>query len=443
MQKKKTKKIKPAFQTSVPQALTQTATNQDHAAAVGVLFGPAPTQGKKKDEQPFNRKEEIARLSQNINNQYKGKAVVRMGSDITNVFILRRPTGVTTLDLSLGGGIPAGGLTQIIGRYSSGKSYLANRVMAVAQENYGEDFAACACMTEMRFDKRFAKEKCGLRVGYSEDEISVFQKVRQDDGLPPYTVEEMAWLRDSVGTFEEVVASTAEQLLEIAVQKIESNLFQVVLIDSFGALLTAAEAEAEEGLEQKHRGGAAMVVTQFMHRLHAALNLPDRNGRPNTTTVLGINQYRDNVGAGLYGNPMKVAGGHALAHGKLVDIHVEQGARLRTTVGTQQIIIGKEINWEILKGKAGCHDGPKGTYSFYFGERGCGFGVDICTDLMVAGLQAGVIEQSGAWYSFRSERLGQGKENAAQAIYQSPQLLQTIRQEIFKSAGLSFITRSS
>lgn len=401
-----------------------------------------PTVVLKKNETIPDRRKAIELLKQEVNKQFKGGAVVRTGSEITNVFMLRRPSGITNLDLAIGGGVPAGGLTQIIGKYSAGKSYLVNRIMATAQENYGDEFAASACMTEQRFDKHFAKWKCGLRIGLSDEEIAILQHIAVQNGHPNFTTEQIEWLKDEVGTFTETMAATAEQLLEIACQQVESNLFQIVLVDSFGALLTKAEAEAEEGLEQKHRGGAAMVVTQFMHRLHAALNLPDRYGRPNTTSVIGINQYRDNVNAGLYGNPMKVAGGNALAHGKLLDIHLEQGAKIRHEFGAKdKRVVGKEINWEILKGKAGCHDGPKGTYKFYFGEHGYGFGVDIFSDLLVAGLQTDVVKQNGAWYAFEGENIGQGEAGAANALMNDPSLVQKIRKEIFKVAGLNFIVK--
>lgn len=404
------------------------------------LFGPPPG----KAGEIFNRKEEIALVRAAINKQFKGGAVVREGSDICNVFMLRRPTGITSLDINIGGGIPAGGLTQIIGKYSSGKSTLANLIMAEAQRNYEEDFAASANMTEQRYDKNYAKWKCGLRIALSDEEITVLEYIHKDNGLPPFTPEQIAWLKDQVGTFEEVLGSTAEQILEVAVQQVESNLYQVVLIDSFGALLTNAEAEAEEGLEQKHRGGAAMVITQFLHRLHAALNMPDKYGRPNTTSIIGINQARDNLGKDAQWNPLKAAGGNALAHGKLLDIHIEQGAKIRLPIAKNDVrIVGKEIHWEIMKGKAGCHDGPRGNYNFYFGEHGFGFGVDIYSDLLVAGLETAVIQQSGAFYSLEGERLGHGADAAAALLRSRPELVQKIRKSIFKVAGLNFIIKEN
>jgi recombination protein RecA len=427
---------------SIPVPPPRVGVDDPTAAA---FFGPAIEDALGKGEK-FSRRDEIEALMQSVNKQFKGGAIIRQGSDIANVFMLRRPTSVTCLDIAIGGGIPAGGLTQIIGKYSAGKSYLSNLIMAEAQRNYGEDFAGAACMTEQRYDKHFAKYRCGLRVAFSDEEIAVMRQAQREQGNPEFefTPEQVAWFKDQVGMFTETMGSTAEQLLEVAVQQIESNLFQVVLIDSFGALLTKAEAEAEEGLDQKHRGGAAMVITQFMHRLHAALNMPDRYGRPNTTSVIGINQARDNFGKDAQWNPIKAAGGNALAHGKLLDIHVEQGAKIRKEISnTERLIVGKQINWEILKGKAGCHDGPKGEYKFYFGEHGYGFGIDVYSDLLSAGLQTGTIQQSGAWYSYQGERLGQGETNVVHALYNNPDILQKIRRDIFKVAGLSFIVRES
>lgn len=440
---KDTKKpVKKTDAQDAPSLHQMVGASMDSAGDFGSLFGPPPVPKGKAAPAAIDRKSEIDALMASVNKQFNGKAVLRQGKDITNVFMLRRPTGIITLDLAIGGGLPAGGLTQIIGKYSAGKSYLSNRIMAVAQETYGEDFAGAACMTEQRYDKLFAKQKCGLRIACSDEEIAVHQHSSLQKGGTVFTPENIAWFKDQVGYFTEAIGSTAEEILEIACQQVESNLFQVLLIDSFGALLTKAEAEAEDGLDQKHYGGAAGVITAFMHRLHAALNLPDKYGRPNTTTVIGINQYRDNVGRDSQWRPMKVAGGNALAHGKLLDIHVEQGTKIKHQLGGKDFVFaGKEINWEILKGKAGCHDGGRGTYKFYFGEHGYGFGIDIYSDLLVAGLEAEVIEQSGAWYSYKGERLGQGANNVAVTLFKDPVLLQKIRLDIFKKAGLDFITK--
>lgn len=392
---------------------------------------------------PPSRNDRIELVKARINKAYAGKGAILSGDEFSNIFMLRRPTGIANLDLALGGGWPAGGLSQIIGEDNAGKTYLADRTMVESQRIYGEESAISACMTESKFDKKFAKEKVGLHISFSPLEIEMIEQSRAKDGLPPLTDVNKAWYRYKVGHFQECIFQTAEQVLEAAVQQVEENVFQIVLIDSFGALLSAAEAESKEGLEGRHYGGASGVITQFMHRLHAALNLPDRFGRPNTTTVLGINQYRENLKAtGKYDDPLQIAGGRALKHGKLVDVMLRKGPKIR--VGpNKELLVGREVNWKILKGKAGCHDGPSGDYNFYYGEYGYGFGADVYNNLLLAGVQNGAIDQSGAWYSFNGERICQGKDNAAVALMNNPQLMASIQQAIFANSKLDFITKET
>jgi len=397
---------------------------------------PAPAKKKKEESKIPTRAQLLDAVMAGVNKEFKGQGVIDTAENTRNVFILRRPLGILSLDIALGGGLPAGGLSQIIGKEGVGKDYLINRAVANTQQIYGPSATVALCQTEMKWDKPYAKWFCGVQVAFSDNEIADLEVAQ----ARAYTEDEKIWLRHQVGTIHHVMAANAEKLLEQAVTLVESNLYQIVVINSFGALLTKAEAEAEKGLEDKHRGGAAMVVTQFMHRLHAALNLPDQFGRPNMTTVIGINQYRDNVGGGLYANPMNIAGGHALKHGKLVDLHIERGAYQNIELkGGGKEAVGKEINWHIIKGKAGCHDGPRGSYWFYFGKHGYPTGADTLTDLVVTAAVRGVIEQSGAWFSYKNERLGQGKENAAMALYNNSQLAETIRKETLVAAEIRCI----
>lgn len=404
----------------------------------------APKKEKEDKNAPPPRGDRIDIVKARINKAFNGKGAVLSGDEFYNTFMLRRPTGITDLDLSIGGGWPAGGLSQLIGEDNAGKTYLADRTMLETQVIYGPEAAIAACMTESKFDKRFAKEKVGVQIAFSKLELEMMDEARARFGLPMLTDENKAWYRHQIGHFQEAVFSTAEQVLEAAVQLIEENVFQIVLIDSFGALLTAAEAESKEGLEGRHYGGASGVITQFMHRLHSALNLPDKYGRPNTTTVLGINQYRENLKAGgsQYADPLQIAGGRALKHGKLVDVLLKKGPKIRTGPN-KELVVGKEIHWSVIKGKAGCHDGGSGTYRFYYGEHGYGFGADIYHNLLMAGVQSGAVEQSGAWYSFQGERICQGQDNAAYAFMQNPALVQRVRDAVFVANKLDFIVRET
>lgn len=400
---------------------------------------PEPKQLKsKKTAEPateFNRQKELEILRAGINKSF-GAGVLITGDELTNVYALRRPTGVPQLDIALAGGLPAGGISQLIGKDSVGKTYMANRIAANIQSIYGPDMAISLAMTETRYDKKFAK-KCNLHIAMSPDELAKEAQMMGRDLTP----EETADFTYQIGYVDFPSAANAELLLEVVAQQIESNLYQFVLIDSIGALLTEAEAEAEGGITQGHYAGAATIITRFMHRVHSAMVRPDARGRPNTTTVLVINQYRDKIGIS-FGNPMSIQGGNALKHGKLVDILLVEGKNHFLQLSqTKKVCIGKEVHWEIIKGKAGCHDGPKGSYQFYFGEEGYPFGINLYEDLLVAGMTYGVVEANGAWYYFEGERIGQGKENVAVFLHDHPDCMAKIHAAVLDKSGCRFITK--
>lgn len=397
----------------------------------------SPRKGKK---QELSRKEKLEMHLQTINSAYKA-IVMQTADEFETNFVLRRPTGITSLDLAIAGGFPAGGLSEIVGSASVGKDYLVNRVIANLQANYGDDTAVCLAMTEMHYDKKYAK-KCGVRIPLTQKEIDDWQRALGRN----FTQEEMAWALDEVGTIHEVIADNAEQLLEIVAQNVASNLYQVIVVNSFGALLTKAEEEAKGGIEDKHYGGASGAITSFAHRLHAALNRPDDFGESNLTTVIGINQYRDNVGPDARWRPLKVSGGNALKHAKLVSVFLDDRARIKQTVQNRVNILGKEIHWEILKQKAGGHDGPRGSYPFYFGESGFPFGADVYQDLIITAVQLGIIQMAGAWLSYQDEHYdlrGQGKERFAHEIANADGAFEHIRKKCFDAAGVNFILRES
>jgi recombination protein RecA len=398
---------------------------------------PAPKKVKAKDD--ATREEKLAVLKQNVNAMFKGRTLLQSGDEFVNVFILRRPTGITSLDIGIGGGMPAGGLTQVIGYDGAGKDYITNRTIANVQSTYGKNAAILLAMTELAFDKVYAK-KCGVRIAFTKEEIDNWEKALGRK----FTAEEKAWATDEIGAIHQVMATTAEELLEATAQCIESNLYQIVVINSFGALLTKAEEEADEGIAAGHYAGASRPITAFVKRLHAALNMPDSRGNPNLTTVIGINQVRENLGPDAKYRPVRTAGGRALKHGKLVDIMLEARGKIPLPGSDNRIIVGKEIHWEVLKGKAGCHDGPKGTYPFYFGENGYGFGADVFQDLIAIATLRGVVKLSGAWYSYddgTTSIKGQGALQFSQALSQTPGAFDLIRQKVFDACGIAFITK--
>ncbi len=399
----------------------------------------APTVPKRKAKEDSSREERLEVLKQNINVSFKGRVLLQSGDEFSNVFILRRPTGITSLDIAIGGGMPAGGLTQIIGFDGAGKDYIVNRTIANLQAIYGPRTAVCFAMTELAYDKVYAK-KCGVRVAFTDQEIENWEAAMGRK----FTAEERHWATDKIGVIDQIMAGNAEELLEATAQIIESNLYQIVVINSFGALLTKAEEEADGGIADKHYGGAAGPITAFIKRLHSALNLPDAKGKPNLTTVIGINQVRENLGKDAQWNPVRTAGGRALKHGKLIDIMLTAKSKIPMPGSDNKIFIGKEVHWDIIKGKAGCHDGPKGMYPFYYGEHNYPFGADVYQDLIAVAVQRGLVQMAGAWLSYEGDGFtfkAQGAVNFSHQIAATQGAFDHLRKKVFDMSSIQFITQ--
>jgi recombination protein RecA len=318
----------------------------------------------------------------------------------------RFPTGILDIDIALNGGFPAGGMSFVTGKQSVGKNWLANQVMREHQLRHGENTAIAVVSTEMVYDKLFAKD-CGVRVAFSELEIEALdQQIEQStgEGLSP---EEMDELRDQVGDFVTVPPNTAEDSLSIAIDLIASREFSIVLIDSFGSLLTEHDDENDLSSSQKV-GGAAMLNTRFARKLSNAF-APDKHGNPNLTLCLGINQVRDNTDRANKYSPKTIeAGGWALKHARWVTLQMSPISTIRE--GKDKV--GKTIRWEVTKQKAGGHEGASATYDFYFGL----VGIIRAEHSVKVAARLGVVGLSGSWYSYGGEKIGQGAKQAGEWV---------------------------
>lgn len=287
------------------------------------------------------------------------RAIV-LGHEFHNAFDLRRPSGITSLDVYTGGGLPAGGMSEIAGPEGVGKNYLANQYLSMVQQNYGDNAAVAVICFEAVYDKDFAR-KCGVQIAYDDYEIELLQQRRSAEGQKKLTKKEVDLLKQQQGVFL-VIRDEPEYALDQAIEIIRSGTFQVVLVDSWDAALVEDAREKDLSDDEKV-GGLAVLQTRFMRKLFSALNSADEDGKPNETTVITLRQVRANIGATRWARQWKVAGAHALRHANLGRILLTPGTKIRD--GSKKAI-GKEINWEIDKGKAGFHDGPKGSYSYYY-----------------------------------------------------------------------------
>jgi len=370
-----------------------------------------------------------------------------MASEARTPYYLRRPTGVLGLDIDLGGGLHAGGGTQIYGAESVGKTHLAFRTCGEHQRIYGEDASILVYSTEIRTDKSFAR-KSGFCVGYSEAEIEEFETMRKIQGLPPFTKEEKADLLKSIGNVVLLAASTADDGLEALVDALREDVFNIVVIESLGALLPKDQEERDIG--DMKPGGSARVVTDFQNRIYPLFMLDREDGRMLETTIIGINQARAKMGFTGRGPTTKpAADAYAWKHGQLVSIELTRGKNIRP--GDRKPVIGKEVNWKLTKGKAGTHDGKNGQFNFFHLAKGDPVlwsdvlehhygGIDTATEAVDTAKRLGVIEMSGSWatwsYAEGKQIRKQGINNIAEDIAGDPKLLEILRDQCMLVSGV-------
>ena len=367
----------------------------------------------------LSRREKLMALKEQINKDFKGKGVMMAGDEYEAPFmVMRRPSGLIELDIATGGGLPAGGVTEIIGSTSAGKTTLMNQYFKMQQDLRGNDAALAVAMTEGKFDKGHAKFNCGVRLPLAKAECAAFEKTWGR----PLTEEEKAKMREEVGFFEELAAGTVETLYEMILDVVQDGLYDVVGIDSWGSFLTQAMADGSMG--DRHYAGAAGPNTLFANKINPLFALPVE-GEMNYTTLIGINQYREKMNANAMAGEMgrmNVQGGNALKHLKLVSIFLSGKGKWEEVKGRKRLV-GKTITWQIYKGKAGCHDGPKGEFDIIHG-----LGIDTASANLLAAARRGIVEKKGSWLTLRDPKTGdewaktQGTSKMADLLRQDPDM---------------------
>jgi RecA/RadA recombinase len=351
------------------------------------------------DDDAPSRNELAQSLMEEFNKKMHGRAEICPASELSMPYITKRlPTGLLTLDLELRGGFPSSGVSQLVGPKNAGKSYVYWQVIRQLQSILGNKMMTLLAMNEMRADKTQGR-LAGVRVALADEDIERMNAGRQANGWPPYTNQEMMEMRHQVGEIHETHAESAELLFDIILAAVEQNIYHLIVLDSIGGIESEQESE-QESMTEKVYGGAAKPITQFMRKLSSLLTIRDQYGRTRDTCIIVINQVRDDIGDKT-GKGYRTTGGHALEHAKFVDLYISSGKQLGGYVpvygpgGTTQkfMSVGKEVNWKIEKGKAGIHEGARGAFNYLFSNNSA----DFYRDALVAGVQNGVIEASGAW----------------------------------------------
>src|SRR3954447_24461436 len=318
-------------------------------------------------------------LSQ-IEKQYGKGAIMKLGGADAPVDIPAISTGSIAVDNAIGaGGFPRGRVIEVFGPESSGKTTLALHVIAEAQKAGG---AAAFIDAEHALDPTYA-----ANLGVDTENLIVSQ--------PDY----------------------GEQALEIAQALVVSQAFDVIVIDSVAALTPKAEVEGEMG--DSHMGLQARMMSQALRKLTASVSKAH-------TCLIFINQLREKIGV-MFGNPETTTGGRALKFFASVRVEV----RRNTAIKDGETVIGNRTKVKIVKNKVAAPFREVEVDIFY------GKGISRESDLLDLGAQNTVVEKSGSWYSFKGERIGQGRDNARQTLIERPELRKAIELELRAKLGLN------
>ncbi|MDP2631634.1 MAG: recombinase RecA [Candidatus Uhrbacteria bacterium] len=304
-----------------------------------------------------------------IKQRFGDGSIMRLG-DAQAMKVDAIPTGCLSLDIALGvGGVPKGRIIEIYGPESSGKTTLAQHIVAESQKLGG---VAAFVDAEHALDPDYAK-----KIGVDIEELFISQP------------------------------DTGEQALEIVETLVRSSAVDVIVIDSVAALTPKAEIEGDMG--QSHMGLQARLMSQALRKLAAIIS-------KSNTTVIFINQIRMKIGV-MFGNPETTPGGNALKFYASVRIEVRRSAQIKQ--GDR--IIGNRVKANIKKNKVAP---PFRTCEFdiMYNE-----GISIAGDLLDLGVTVGSVDKKGNSYIFGEERLGVGRENAKQFLRDNPKILKTIR----------------
>ena len=315
-----------------------------------------------------------------IEKQFGKGSIMRLGSKEAIVPIAVIPTGAISFDAALGvGGFPRGRVVEIFGPESSGKTTIALQVVAQAQKTGG---MAAFVDAEHALDPGYAK-----KLGVDVDNLLVSQ--------PDY----------------------GEQALEITEALVRSGAIDVLVVDSVAALVPKAELDGEMG--DSHMGLQARLMSQALRKLTGTVS-------KSRTCLIFINQIREKIGV-MFGNPETTTGGRALKFYSSVRVDIRRIAAIKEG----DVVTGSRTKVKVVKNKVAAPF-REAEFDIMYGE-----GISREGDLLDLAVNNNLLEKSGAWYSYKGERIGQGRENARQFLKDNPETFTKLEAEVRKHLGLT------
>jgi recombination protein RecA len=314
-----------------------------------------------------------------IERQFGKGSIMRLGGGDQIADIAVIPTGSLSLDLALGvGGVPRGRVIEIFGPEAGGKTTLALHIIAEAQKRNG---LAAFIDAEHALDVAYAR-----RIGVNTDDLLISQP------------------------------DTGEQALEIAETLVRSGALDVLVVDSVAALVPKAELEGEMGDAQM--GLQARLMSQALRKLTGSIS-------KSKTTVIFINQLRMKIGV-FFGSPETTTGGNALKFYSSMRLDI----RKMTSIKIGQDIIGFRTKVKVVKNKV-APPFRETEFDIIFGD-----GISREGDILDLAVENGIIEKSGAWYSYKGDRLGQGRDNSRTFLKENADTLKLIEDAVREKIGL-------
>ncbi len=306
-------------------------------------------------------------------------SIMRMGARPDGQQVDVVPTGSLGLDLALGiGGLPRGRIIEIYGPESSGKTTLALHVIAQAQRTGG----ACAFIdAEHAMDPTYAR-----KLGVDLDNLLISQP------------------------------DAGEQALEIADTLIRSGAIDVLVVDSVAALVPRAELEGEMG--DSHMGLHARLMSQALRKITGSVS-------KSKTILIFLNQIRMKIGV-MFGNPETTTGGNALKFYASVRLEIRRTGQIKE----RDEVVGNQTRVKVVKNKM-APPFKQVEFDIMYGE-----GISRTGELIDLGIKAGVVEKSGSWFSYSSQRVGQGRENAKQFLRDHPDVADAIEAKVREQSGI-------
>ena len=316
-----------------------------------------------------------------IDRQFGKGSIMRLGNDKPSTSESVISTGCLSLDVALGvGGVPRGRIIEVYGPESSGKTTLALHIVAEAQKNNG--YAAFVDV-EHALDPEYSKA-----LGVNTDDLLVSQP------------------------------DAGEQALEITETLVRSGALDVIVIDSVAALVPQAELDGEMG--DTHIGLQARLMSQALRKLTATVS------RSNTCVIF-INQIREKIGV-MFGNPETTPGGRALK------FYSSQRLEIRrvTTIKDNANAVGNKVRVKVVKNKV-APPFKMAEFDIMYGE-----GISYIGDVLDLAVTADIVQKMGAWYSYKDEKIGQGRENTKAYLEENTEMMSKIVKQVKGFMGVSF-----